>query len=245
MMDITLRVDRQIAALLDFVNQHIGLQNALVVFTADHGVAPIPEHAAALKLPGDRVTNKQVLDAVRAAIKQRYGRQGDAQDKTDDYVLNLSNGNIYFDRDALRRDGINGEELERVAGDAALQVAGIGRYFTRTQLQQAAIPPDDAIARRVLHGFNARRSGDVILIPEPFKYLDTTIPATHGSPYSYDTHVPLIIMGRGITPGRYLQTATPADIAPTLASLLGVQAPSNATGRVLTEALTTTTVRQR
>ena len=240
MMDITLRVDRQIAALLDFVNQRIGLQNALVVFTADHGVAPIPEHAAALGLPGERVANKQVLDAVRAAIRQRYGRKGDAPDKTDGYVLSLSNGNIYFDRDALRRDGINSEEIERVAGDAALQVGGIGRYFTRTQLQQAAIPPDDPVARRVLHGFNARRSGDVILITEPYKYLDTTIPATHGSPYTYDTHVPLIIMGRGVAPGLYHQAATPADIAPTLASILGVQAPSNATGRVLTEALTTT-----
>jgi hypothetical protein len=112
-------------------------------------------------------------------------------------------------------------------------------------LQREAIPPADPLARRVMHGFNPRRSGDVIIIPEPFKYLDASIPATHGSPYSYDTHVPLIIMGRGIAPGRYVQPATPADIAPTLASLLGIQAPSNATGRVLTEALTIAARAQR
>jgi predicted AlkP superfamily pyrophosphatase or phosphodiesterase len=238
-MDITLRTDRQIATLLDFINTRVGLQNTLVAFTADHGVAPIPEHATALNLGGGRIGNQQVLDAVKAAIRERFGRKGEAQDSTADYVLSLSNANIFFNREALRRDRINAAEIEQVAGDAALQVAGIARYFTRTQLQQAAIPPADPIARRVLHGFNSRRSGDVVLITEPFKYLETFIPATHGSPYSYDTHVPLIIMGRGLVPGRYHQPATPADIAPTLASLLGVQAPSNATGRVLNEALTT------
>ncbi|HYO90377.1 MAG TPA: alkaline phosphatase family protein, partial [Pyrinomonadaceae bacterium] len=237
-MDITLRTDRQIAALLDFVDRRMGLQNALVAFTADHGVAPIPEHATAMGLPGGRLSSAQVLDAVKLAIRQRYDRKDNDKDSTADYILSLSNGNIFFNYDALRRDGVKNEEIERVAGDAALQVAGISRYFTRTQLQQAAIPPDDPIARRVLHGFNARSSGDVILLAEPFKYLEGTIAATHGSPYSYDTHVPLIIMGRSLAPGRYAQAATPADIAPTLAFLLGVQAPSNATGRVLTEALT-------
>jgi predicted AlkP superfamily pyrophosphatase or phosphodiesterase len=236
-MDITLRTDRQIAALLDFVNSRIGLQNTLVVFTADHGVAPVPEHATALKLPGGRIGNAQLLETVKAAIRQRYGRKDESKDSTADYILSLSNANIFFNLAALRRDRISIEEIETVAGDAALQVPGIARYFTRTQLQRAAIPPADPIARRVLHGFNSRRSGDVILVTEPFKYLETFIPATHGSPYSYDTHVPLIIMGRGLAPGLYHQTATPADIAPTLANLLGVQAPSNSTGRVLAEAL--------
>lgn len=240
MMDITLRTDRQIAALLDFVNQRIGLQNMLVAFTADHGVAPIPEHAAAMKLPGERVNSKQITDAVKAAIKERYGRKDDDKDSTADYILSFSNANIYFNREALRRDRVSLEEIERVAGEAALQVSGVSRYFTRTQLQQTAIPPADPIARRVFHGFNARRSGDVILVGVPFVYLEAGIPATHGSPYLYDTHVPLIIMGRGLAPGRYLQAATPADIAPTLAAVLGSQAPSNATGRVLVEALTKT-----
>jgi arylsulfatase A-like enzyme len=245
MMDITLRTDRQIAALLDFVDRRIGLQNTLVAFTADHGVAPVPEHAAAIKLPGDRIASARVVEAVKLAIKQRYARKGD-DDSTADYISSFSNSNIYFNQEALRRDRVSTEEIERVAGDAAIQVAGVSRYFTRTQLQRAAIPPADPVARRVMHGFNARLSGDVILVSDPFKYLEGGfIQATHGSPYSYDTHVPLIIMGRGVAPGRYLQAATPADIAPTLASVLGVQAPSNATGRVLIEALTTPNRAQR
>jgi predicted AlkP superfamily pyrophosphatase or phosphodiesterase len=78
------------------------------------------------------------------------------------------------------------------------------------------------------------------MVQEPFKYFSegtNPIPATHGSPYSYDTHVPLIIMGHGVAAGRYAQPATPADIAPTLASILRVQVPSNSVGRVLLEGL--------
>jgi predicted AlkP superfamily pyrophosphatase or phosphodiesterase len=245
LMDITLRVDRSIAALLDFVDAHVGLQNTLVAFTADHGVAPIPEHANALNLPGGRIKSEDVLRAMRLGISARYNPKNTQPDPTADYVQKFGdrdgfyNGNLYFNPAALKRDGVNSEEIERTACEAAMTVPGISRCFTRTQLQSGAISPADPIARRVLHGFYPRRSGDVVVVYEAFKYLDSIfIPATHGSPYSYDTHVPLIIMGAGITPGQYAQAATPADIAPTLSSILDVQPPSNTVGRVLTEGIT-------
>ncbi|MDT7602673.1 MAG: hypothetical protein QOF61_670 [Acidobacteriota bacterium] len=238
MMDVTLRVDRQIGALLDFVDSRVGLQNTLVVFTADHGVAPIPEHAAALGLPGGRISSADVLNAVRNALRARFSKPGE-RDTTADYVLEpFMNANVFFNTVALRRDGVERAEAERAACEGALTVPGISRCFTRTQLEAGEVSSSDAVARRVLHGFSQRRSGDVIVLAEPFKYLGDSIPATHGSPYNYDTHVPLIVMGQGIASGRYTQSATPADIAPTLASLLRVQPPSNATGRILNEALT-------
>lgn len=236
-MDVTLRVDRQIARLLDFVDAHVGLRNTVVVFTADHGVAPSPAHAASLRLPGAYVKVSDVLAAVRNRLRVRFGKAGE-RDATADYVQTFSNGQLYFNRAALERDGVNLEEAERVAGEAALTVSGVARYFTRTQLLNGAVSQSDAVARRVMHGYNARRSGDLVVIAEPFKYLaDYVAVATHGTPYSYDTHVPLIIMGGGIAHGRYTVPATPADIAPTLALMLGVQSPSSATGRVLVEAL--------
>jgi predicted AlkP superfamily pyrophosphatase or phosphodiesterase len=236
-MDITLRVDRQIARLLDAVDARVGLSNTVVVFTADHGVAPSPEHAVEMRLPGGRVRITDVLTAVRNRIRARYGKPGD-KDTTADYVQTFSNGQVYFNRAALERDGVSGEEIERVAGEAALTVPGVSRYFTRTQLVNGAVSPADPLARRVLHGYNQRRSGDVVVVQEAYKYLaDYVSVATHGAPYAYDTHVPLVIMGGGVAPGRYLQPSTPADIAPTLALLLGVASPSNATGRVLSEAL--------
>jgi predicted AlkP superfamily pyrophosphatase or phosphodiesterase len=235
-MDMTLRVDRQIARLLEVVDARVGLSNTVVAFTADHGVSPSPEHSIEMGLPGGRVKVSDVLTAVRNRIRARFGKAGD-KDTTADYVQTFSNGHVYLNRAALERDGVSAEEAERVAGEAALTVPGVSRYFTRTQLVSGSIPPADAVARRVLHGFNAKRSGDVVVIQDAFKYLtDYVGVATHGAPYTYDTHVPLVIMGGGVAPGRYLTPATPADIAPTLARILNVEPPSNATGRVLGEA---------
>jgi arylsulfatase A-like enzyme len=236
-MDMTLRVDRQIARLLEVVDARVGLSNTVVAFTADHGVAPSPEHAVEMGLPGGRVNPADILTAVRNRIRARFGKAGD-KDTTADYVQTFSNYQIYFNRAALERDGVSAEEIERVTGEALLTVPGVSRYFTRTQLLAGAVAPADALARRVLHGYSQKRSGDVVVIQEPFKYISSgTSGATHGAPYTYDTHVPLIIMGGGLTPGRYLQPATPADIAPTLARIMNVEPPSSATGRVLSEAI--------
>jgi arylsulfatase A-like enzyme len=246
-MDITLRVDRQIAALLNFVDTHVGLANALIAFTADHGVAPVPEQAALLGLGGARIKADDLFARIRAAISARYNPTGKSPDPAADYLLKSSegptarewliNGNIYFNYDALRRDGVNLEEFSQTVLAAAVTVPGIARSFSRLQLQRGATSITDPIERRVLHGFHPARSGDVVVVAEPYKYLGDTITATHGSPYSYDTNVPTIIMGAGVKAGQYFEAASPADIAPTLSALLHLTAPTNATGRVLLEAL--------
>jgi predicted AlkP superfamily pyrophosphatase or phosphodiesterase len=246
-MDVTLRVDRQIAQLLDFVQSRVGLGNTLIALTSDHGVSPIPEQAAALGLGGGRLKTADVLNELRTAISAHYNPQGKSPDLSADYILRFYdagrsrewflNGNIYFNYDALKRDGIKLDEVSQVVAAAAQKIPGVARCFTRAQLLRGATSITDPIERRVLHGFHPARSGDVVIIAEPYKYLGDTITATHGSPYSYDTHVPLIIMGAGITPGRYLEPASPADIAPTLSALLRITAPTSATGRVLLEAI--------
>ncbi len=247
-MDVTLRIDRQIGELLDFVNTKVGLANTLVAFTADHGVAPIPEHATALKLDGGRLNVTELVKQMRAAISAKYNPQRKMPDPTEDYIYKYEdvndslrdafyNSNLYFNYDALKRDDVNLAEIAEVAGAAALTFPGIARYFTRSQLLRGATSPGDPIERRVLHGFNPARSGDLILIMHPYKFMGDLLPSTHGSPYTYDTNVPTIIMGPGLNPGRYLEPASPADIAPTLAALLRITPPTNATGRVLIEAL--------
>src|SRR5215213_700582 len=246
-MDVTVRTDRNIARLLDFVDTKVGLSNMLVAFTADHGVSPIPEHAAALGLGGGRIPFASVMGKIQAAISARYNPHGKTHDPTADYLLRFQeagawrewfiNNNIYFNYDALKRDGVNVEEFSQVVVRAALTVPGIARCFSRLQLLRGATSVTDPIERRALHGFYPARSGDVVMVAEPYKYIAETITATHGSPYSYDTHVPTIIMGAGVSAGRYLEPATPADIAPTLSALLRITAPTNSTGRVLIEAL--------
>ena len=253
-MDITLRFGQQVGELLNFVDSRIGLSNTIVVFTADHGVAPKPKHTIASGLAARRVDYTEIQRRVRTAISARYSPQAKTPDPTADYLYRYDNGgkptdaiinnNIYFNLEALKRDGVDLEEIERVAGEAALKVPGVARYFTRTQLMRGTALASsansssvDPVARRVQHGFFAGRSGNVVFIAEPFTYSTTAINASHGTPYTYDTHVPLIIRGDGVASGRYLQPATPADIAPTLAAILRIQAPSNVTGRILLEAL--------
>ncbi|HEV8204787.1 MAG TPA: alkaline phosphatase family protein [Pyrinomonadaceae bacterium] len=246
-MDVTLRTDRTIGSLLDFIDAHVGLANTLIALTADHGVSPIPEHAAAMGLGGARVPFASVMGKIQAAISARYNPHGKSPDPTADYLLRFTeagtsrewflNNNIYFNYDALKRDGVDVDELSAVIVAAALTVPGIARCFSRSQLLRGATSITDPIERRALHGFYPARSGDVVMVADPYKYIAETLTATHGSPYSYDTHVPTIIMGASVTPGRYLEPATPADIAPTLSALLRITAPSNSTGRVLIEAL--------
>lgn len=252
-MDMSLRVDRQIGTLLDFVDARIGLQNVVVVFTADHGASPVPEQAALMKLPGRRYQKAELRQMVEEGLRAKYARPDrPATDyiqtftnKYEEIERGLINGNFYLNRAALKRDGIDLDECERVVGELSMRMPGAARYFTRAQLENSSLQSSDVIARRVLHGYYPQRSGDVIVVFEPYNILfdlpdDPTDPrstATHGSPYSYDTHVPLIIMGRDFAAGSYTQAATPADIAPTLAGLLSVQAPSCSVGRVLSEAL--------
>ena len=251
-MDMTLRVDRQIGTLLDFVDTRVGLQNTIVILTADHGASPVPELAALQKLPGRRWRKADMIKLVEDGLKAKYGRP---DRPAADYIRTftnkleteegLLNSNFYLNRAALRRDGIDPDECARVVGELAVQMPGAARFFTRTQLENGRISAGDDVGRRVLHGFYAQRSGDVIIVFEPYTSLfdppddplDPWASATHGSPYSYDTHVPLIIMGRSFKPGNYAQAATPADLAPTLAHVLNVQAPSCSAGRVLVEAL--------
>ncbi len=252
LMDMTLRVDQQIGTLLDFIDAQVGLQNTLAVFTADHGAAPVPEEAAQRNLPGRRYQKIELYNLVEKALQARYARK-DRPAK--DYLRNfdnkgesefgLINSNFYLNRAALARDGINLDECERVIGEAAMKLPGVARYFTRAQLESKTISLKDPVARRVLNGFYPQRSGDVIVVTEPYTIIfdlpdDPTDPlstATHGSPYSYDTHVPLIFMGGDFKAGRYLRSASPADIAPTLASLLRIQVPNCSVGRILAEGI--------
>ena len=245
-MDIALRVDRQIGSLLDFIDARVGLANTIVAFTADHGVAPVPEQARLMNLPGDRLPREALLKVVQEGLKARYARK---DRPADDYIrtfakeAGLINNNFYLNRAALARDGVDLDECENVVGQAAMRMPGVARYFTRAQLEKSSAPMSDPVARRIHHGFNPQRSGDVIVVFEPYKILlslpddssESRLTTTHGSPFSYDTHVPLIIMGRSFSAGNYATAATPADLAATLASALRIQSPSCSVGRVLVE----------
>ena len=228
-LDTFARLDLVIADLLDYFDKRVGLANMVIAVTGDHGVSPIPEYAASVGIDGRRLSGKVVLDAVNKSLADRYGEGR--------WVLGFVNDQIYLNHGLIAQKKIASAEIELAAGEAAMTVPGIVNYFTRAQIVEGRMPPG-RLARRIINGFNRQRSGDVWIITRPFWFISEGLAATtHGSSYNYDTHVPVLFFGRGVKAGKYFVEASPSDIAPTLAALLGVEPPSNVVGRALVEAL--------
>jgi hypothetical protein len=149
------------------------------------------------------------------------------------WSLDTAGTSPYLNLDLIREKGLGETDVRRVAAQAAAAVPHVLRVYTRDQLQLGAVP-NDPISNRVIRSFNPKRSGDLEILLEPY-WIRSAEGTTHGSPYSYDTCIPLIFMGPWITPGHYRQNVALNDLAPTLASILGIETPTGSVGRVLDE----------
>ena len=218
------RTDKALEKLFSYLETSVGMQNVLVVLTADHGVAPVAELSVERRMGGGRMPVRVVQDAVQARLDERYGKAK--------WILNSVEW-ITLDRELIRQKKLSENEVEQVAAEAARAVPHVARVYTRGDLMSGRTG-GDTISRRVLNGFNAQRSPDIMVILEPY-WVYGAKGATHGSPYNYDSHVPIIFMGPGIKPGKYNKPAAPNDIAPTIATMLEVEIPSGSSGRVLEE----------
>jgi hypothetical protein len=225
-VDTYARLDKVLADFLNYVDRKIGLQNTIIAMTGDHGVSPIPEYMQKMGFDGARLSGQAVVAAVTKALNDKFG-------KDEKWVQGFVNDQIYIDPRLIAANKTTQEEVERIVGEAAITTPGVINYFTRTQIINGSLP-QTALARRVTNGFNRLRSGDVWVITKPFSFFaEGGLGTTHGSPYNYDTHVPVIFYGKGIAKGRQSIECSPSDIAPTLASLLRIEMPSNRNGRIL------------
>jgi arylsulfatase A-like enzyme len=225
--DMAIRADRLIGRLLDFVEAKVGPGNTLVVLTADHGVAPLPEMLEHWRMPGGRLSSKVILGAIEAALKKRFG--------DGPWVTGGSGAAPYLNRGLIRTRKLSEAEVERVAAEAVAAIPHVFRVYTRAQLLNGAAI-DDQITRRVVNGYYPSRSSDLVVLEEAY-WIPPARGSSHGSVFGYDTHVPVIFMGPNIRAGRYDRNILPNDIAPTLATMLEVETPSGAAGRVLAEML--------
>lgn len=224
--DISIRTDQVIGKLLGYLDAKLGPGNTLVVLTADHGVAPVPEINEARKMPGGRLSLPKLNAAIQSALEARFG-PGD--------WLVPGGYAVYLNYDLLAAKKIDRSDARRVAAEAAAAFPHIARVYTRDQVENGA-DSLDPLGKAVRYGFYGSRSGDVFIVPEPY-YMFAGRGTTHGTPYRYDSHVPVIFYGPGIRPGVYRDNITVNDVAPTLAALFEVQMPDGAFGRVLTEAI--------
>jgi hypothetical protein len=128
---------------------------------------------------------------------------------------------------------LNEAEVEKTAADAARKTPHVFRVYTRQQLLTGQVQ-EDSVTAALRNGLYEARSGDIFVIQEP-GYLYETSGTSHGTPFNYDSHVPVIFMGAGIKPGHYYEKIAVNDIAPTLSAIAGVDQPDGSIGRVLQE----------
>jgi predicted AlkP superfamily pyrophosphatase or phosphodiesterase len=230
LQDMILRLDLDLKDLFAQLDKRIGLANVSVVLSADHGVAPTPEFASEQGLDGARVDPMPLIGELMAKLSERFG--------PGKYLLipRMMDGNLYFNHDFLREKQIAPEDVGAFIREWALSTGQFQAVFTRGQLLDGRAP--GLLGQKVFLGYNAERSGDVVLILKPF-----SIPSggksgtTHGSGYSYDTHIPVLFFGSAFKPGRYAEKFHITDIAPTLCAAFGMNEPSGCIGKPLVEIL--------
>ena len=227
--DMAIRTDQLLGKLFRFIDEKVGMKDVIVVLSADHGVASTPKHDEEAKTPGGYVI-ADVEDAAQSALTRKFG-------KGEWLISGAGETALYLNRETLAKAKVSEEEAYRTVQEALLAIPQlhIARVYSRDQLANGIT--GDFIAKAEMNGFYPKRSGDLHIVFDS-GYMLGSGGTTHFSPYSYDRHVPALLMGPGIKPGRYDATIEVNDLAPTLATLLDVQTPSGSSGRVLTEALT-------
>lgn len=223
--DISIRTDRLLGKLFDAIEQRVGEGNTLIVLIADHGVSPMPEVNQARHMPGGRLSEERVRKAINDALTRRFG--------PGEWLLPGGIEMPYLNLKLVASLKLDVAEVERVAAAAARAQDHIARVYTSDDLRTGKVQ-QDSIGRAFSVQYYAPRSGNLFILPEPY-YTFYPVQAFHGTPYDYDTHIPVLFLGPGIKPGTYRERIAPNDIAPTLAALLGVAQPSGSIGRVLSE----------
>jgi Type I phosphodiesterase / nucleotide pyrophosphatase len=227
---MALALDRQLSEFFGFLGKQIGLGNVWLALSADHGISPMPPVARSFRLPSANLDERQLTAKLNEILAARFG--------PGKYVPNggLSWPVLFLDENAFSAAKVNEADAEQAAGEALKQI-GMRAYFTRTQLADFHVPPDE-LGRKYLHSYSAVPSWYVLGVAPPY-YVGTRTGTDHASPYNYDSHVPLAFYGLPFQPGVYRGHSEPVDLVVTLASLLGINAPNSTVGRVLTEALRT------
>lgn len=230
--DMADRTDKLFAKLFALIDQRVGMRNVVVVLTADHGVAPVPDVNQKRRMPGGILPD--ISAPVQQALSARYGEGK--------WIVSSIEYGLYLDWKLIDEKKLHRKEVIETAAEVVRAQPHIFQVYTYDALLHGEIP-HDFVSDRVASGFYAPRAADVFYLPEPYWIPQPTgataykTKTTHGTPFGYDTHVPVIFMGPGIKPGIYNGPIRPNDIAPTLATLLSVETPSGSVGRALEEIL--------
>jgi Type I phosphodiesterase / nucleotide pyrophosphatase len=237
--DNLLRLDRTLAELFKFVDQRVGLANTVIVLSSDHGAAEIPgymnEFGIDAKYFDPDVLNPKKLEQIPAiqAVKKRFKIEGEL-------IQSYFQPYIYLNHDVLRERGLNQAEVERAVAAELQKLDGIWLAASSSALVEGSLP-NTPLNQAILRNYNPKRSGDIYIVFKLGWFINDfdglTVASVHGSPWRYDTFVPVIFVRPGVAAQQVFRQIATVDVAPTLSAILGITYPSGSVGKPLVEVL--------
>lgn len=225
--DTYLRLDQDLKRFLEALNDKVGEGNYTLFLTSDHGGVHVPSYLESVKIPAGYFDNQQFKASLNDYLKQVTG--------SDELISNISNNQIFFNYIKVGKNNLDRASLQDAIAHFALQYDQVHQVYTREQLEATSYT--EGMASAIDHGFNQKRSGDVVLVLNPSVISYSRTGSTHGSGNNYDTHAPLIFYGKGIKKGNTLERTEIVDIAPTISALLGISFPNGSTGSPILQVL--------
>lgn len=225
MEDSYLRLDTDIAAFLNYLDQNIGKDQYIVFLTSDHGVAHIPGFLNDNKIPAGTYRDADVQKQLNEVIEQHFNLKN--------AISAIINYEVYFNDEVVTEN--NKSQLTSFCIQQLLKFPFIANAFELKTLAAAALP--EKLKKMMANGYNQKLSGDIQFNPKPKWYDGWAKGTTHGVWYAYDAHIPLLWYGWGIKHGKSNREVYMTDIAPTLSALLKIQMPDGCIGEVIEEVM--------
>ncbi|MBS9773546.1 MAG: alkaline phosphatase family protein [Tenacibaculum sp.] len=227
--DTYLRIDKDLESLFNFLDKQVGKGNYTLFLTADHAAVPVPSYLKSLKIPAHYIKSKKLKNYVNEITKKYFN--------SEELVENISNFQIFLNHDKIESLNLDVNTVAQKIADKIINYKAIQKAVTARTLQTTNFTK--GVLNSLQNGYNQKISGDVMLIPSPatLPFYKSTKGTSHGSGYSYDTHVPVIFYGKGFKKGSSKTRYNITDIAPTISNLLQIEFPNGNTGKIITEAL--------
>jgi len=225
--DTYIRMDKDLDELLTFLDKYIGKKNVLLFLTADHGAAVNAQYLMDRGVPAGYVDDKALLEKVNEYLNAKYGSLVTLQFVNQQFYINIETPTI-----ELKHVDINKDSVESEVANIAVQWPGVERAIPAYKLDEVN---KDMINKKILNGFYPSRSGDVIINLSPNWLIYSKTGTTHGAPYDYDAHVPLLFWGADIQHGSTPKEEAITNIAPTISWLLHIPNPDGCLGQPMGE----------
>jgi predicted AlkP superfamily pyrophosphatase or phosphodiesterase len=225
--DVVRQLDRALASLFEYVDEAVGLKNTLIVLSADHGMADMPEYMTGQGYSAGRLDPDDIVATANQA-GQRLGLE--------EIVRFFYRPYLYLKEEKIDEKDMNYAQVAHAIAEALTDLEGINLAVPTRYLGRETGNP---LLEQVRNNQNVIRSGDIYVIQDPYWFLfdEGPIAGMHGSPWRYDTHVPIMFAGPGIDAQTVSRRVHPVDVAPTIAAILGISPPAAATGLPLNEVM--------